>query len=61
MLYKKCYKSTVGEVQMINTCAAKFILGNMKIYLYFLSFLKTEMPQVVKFPPCGSQRFIYPT
>ena len=32
-------------------CGAEFILGSMKIYLYCLSFLKTELAQGVEILP----------
>ena len=39
---------------------AEFCLVNMKIYLHFLSCLKTEMKQVVEIIPCRRQWPVYP-
>ena len=42
-----------------NSQCAEFIFGNIKMYLYFLSFLNNEMVQVVKFLCCGRQGHVY--
>ena len=44
----------------INSCHDEFILGNIKMNLHFLSFLNTEMGQVVEILPHGRQRPVYP-
>ena len=35
----------------VDPCCAESILGNMKLYFHFLSFLHTEMAQVVEILP----------
>ena len=37
---------------------AQFILENIKIYLHFISFLKTEMAQVIETLPHGWYRLV---
>ena len=36
----------VTRPQWFNSCGAEFILGNIKTYLHFLSFIDTEMAEV---------------
>ena len=38
--------SLSSQVMVVNPCHAEFILGNLEIYLSFLSFLDPEMAQV---------------
>ena len=45
----------------INPLSAELILSNMKMYLYFLSFLNARMVQVIEIFPHGRQGFICPT
>ena len=46
----------VHETQkLINPCHAKFIFGNIKIFLHFLQFLNTEMMQAVGIFPRGRE------
>ena len=46
---------------LFNPCNAKFISGNIKVYLHFLSFLDTKMAQVTEILPCVRQGPVYPT
>ena len=43
----------------INPCCTEFIFMTQR-YLYFLSYLNTEMAQVVETFPWGRQRLVYP-
>ena len=43
----------------LNPWHAEFIFGNMKIYLYVLSFLSTEMAHVVDTLPYGRQKNLF--
>ena len=52
-----CYKYQINSFHKIciNPCCVGFIFRNIEIYLHFLSFLKTEMEQVVAILPLGQQ------
>ena len=50
----------VNRPQWVNLCAVEFRSGNANIYMYFLSFLNTQMAQVVEIIPYGRQGPIYP-
>ena len=43
----------------LNPWDAESILGNMKTYLYVLSFLNTEMAHVVEILPYGRQKSVH--
>ena len=44
-----------GLSVMIKHCPAGFILGNIGIYLHFLSFHNTELMHVIQTLPCRTQ------
>ena len=45
-----------GMVEIkVNPCFAQFFSGNVKSYWHFVSFLNTEMVQVVEINPFGRQ------
>ena len=43
----------------VDSCHCELILGNMKIYLQFLSCHSTQKAKVFKFLPCGKQWIVY--
>ena len=51
----------VTRLQRVNPCCAEFILENIKIHLYFPSFLNTEETQVVEILRHGRQGPVSPT
>ena len=48
MLIAICHLQILDYGTALNPCGAAFMLGNIKSYLYFLSFLQSEMAQVVE-------------
>ena len=42
---------TAGSFLTLNPLAAKFFIGNVKMYLQFISFLHADMTQVVEIFP----------